>query len=392
MGASDRHQMVRRVATAQDMALSDHKPVWIDIWREQKKRRPRIEKKRTPQIDWERMRNKEMAEAYRKKTEEKLNNEEDWDSISRKLTEAAEEVCGTKKRQIANPWTVGYEEELKSLHTEISTEVIRRNELISQTLGESHGMLADALTASRGRLVAARKKMKKRLRQLERLWWDEIIIECENAAEKGDMGTMYKTLRKLGTRSQKLQPGTTISTDEFKAHFSNVSKDRYENDPGTLMNTVKKMPDKSKDVKFITANQKLNTLPSEKKIMEALDEVRESAPGKDGVRMVYIRNAYWKWREKVIHLVRRMFTTRADLWDESLKKGQIVPLHKKGNINDANIFRGVCLLSMASRILARVIANRLSIWSEELQVLDENQSGFRPGRSTADASQIFIRI
>ena len=204
----------------------------------------------------------------------------------RKLTEAAEEVCGTKKRQIANPWTVGYEEELKSLHTEISTEVMRRNELISQTLGESHGMLADALTASRGRLVAARKKMKKRLRQLERLWCDEIIIECENAAEKGDMGTMYKTLRKLGTRSQKHQTGTTISTDEFKAHFSNVSKDRYENDPGTLMNTVKQMPDKSKDVKFITANQKLNTLPSEKEIMEALDEVRESAPGKDVVRMV----------------------------------------------------------------------------------------------------------
>ena len=244
-------------------------------------------------------------------------------------TEKTQQEKLNKKRQIANPWTVGYEEELKSLHTEISTEVMRRNELINQTLGESHGMLADALTASRGRLVAARKKMKKRLRQLERLWWDEIIIECENAAEKGDMGTMYKTLRKLGTRSQKHQTGTTISTDEFKAHFSNVSKDRYENDPGTLMNTVKQMPDKSKDVKFITANQKLNTLPSEKEIMEALDEVRESAPGKDGVRMVYIRNAYWKWREKVIHLVMRMFTTRADLWEESLKKGQIVPLHKK---------------------------------------------------------------
>ena len=115
MRAYDRHQMVRRVSTAQDMALSDHKHIWIDIWREQKKRRPRIEKKRTPQIDWERMRNKEMAEAYDKKTEEKLNNEEDWNSISRKLTDAAEEICGTKKRQITNPWTVGYEEDLKSL-------------------------------------------------------------------------------------------------------------------------------------------------------------------------------------------------------------------------------------------------------------------------------------
>ena len=88
----------------------------------------------------------------------------------------------------------------------------------------------------------------------------------------------------------------------------------------------------------------------------------------------------------------RIFTTRTDQMEESLEKGQIVPLLKKGNINDANNFRGVCLLSMASRILSRVIANRLRTWSGEHQVLDENQSGFRPSRSTADASQIFIRI
>ena len=108
--------------------------------------------------------------------------------------------------------------------------------------------------------------------------------------------------------------------------------------------------------------------------------------------MVYNRSAYWKWREKVIHLVMRIFTTRTDQREESLEKGQIVPLQKTANINDANNFRGVCLLSMASRILSRVIANRLRTWSGEHQVLDENQSGFRPGRSTADASQIFIRI
>ena len=36
-----------------------------------------------------------------------------------------------------------------------------------------------------------------------------------------------------------------------------------------------------------------------------------------------------------------------------------------------------------------MIANRPRTWSKELQVLEENQSGFRPGRSTADASQIY---
>ena len=32
------------------------------------------------------------------------------------------------------------------------------------------------------------------------------------------------------------------------------------------------------------------------------------------------------------------------------------------------------------------------MWAEEMKLLDENQAGFRKGRSTADATQIFICI
>ena len=54
--------------------------------------------------------------------------------------------------------------------------------------------------------------------------------------------------------------------------------------------------------------------------------------------------------------------------------------------------RGVCLLAMGSRILAKVLTKRLRTWSEKLKILDENQSGFRGGRSTADATQLLVRI
>ena len=47
---------------------------------------------------------------------------------------------------------------------------------------------------------------------------------------------------------------------------------------------------------------------------------------------------------------------------------------------------------MGSRILAKIMSKRLRNWAEQLQVLDENQSGFRAGRSTADATQILVRI
>ena len=57
-----------------------------------------------------------------------------------------------------------------------------------------------------------------------------------------------------------------------------------------------------------------------------------------------------------------------------------------------NNYRVICLLSMASRILARVMASRIRNWSEEINLLDENQQEFRAERSTADATQILVKM
>ena len=39
-----------------------------------------------------------------------------------------------------------------------------------------------------------------------------------------------------------------------------------------------------------------------------------------------------------------------------------------------------------------MIARRLGWWAEHLNLLDENQAGFRKGRSTADVTQMMVRI
>ena len=95
---------------------------------------------------------------------------------------------------------------------------------------------------------------------------------------------------------------------------------------------------------------------------------------------------------KIVEIVQHMFNVRANRWEDSIKTGLMIPLHKKGSRNDRNNYRGIVLLAMASRILARVLATRLRWWSEKLSLLDDNQCGFRSGRSTADATQIFTRI
>ena len=71
-------------------------------------------------------------------------------------------------------------------------------------------------------------------------------------------------------------------------------------------------------------------------------------------------------------------------WSE----GFIIPLHKKGSINEAENYRGITLLSALGKLFSRMINNRLSEWAEHYYVLIEAQAGLRPGMGTVD--NIFV--
>ena len=66
-----------------------------------------------------------------------------------------------------------------------------------------------------------------------------------------------------------------------------------------------------------------------------------------------------KVKERVVSVVQGMFDKRTHDWDESAKVGVIIPLHKKGDREHLNHFKGVCLFTVGSRILAKVIAKRV---------------------------------
>lgn len=57
-------------------------------------------------------------------------------------------------------------------------------------------------------------------------------------------------------------------------------------------------------------------------------------------------------------------------------EGYVIPLHKKGSINDVENYRGITLLSTLGELFSRVVNNRLSEWAENHFVLIEAQAGF----------------
>ena len=66
-----------------------------------------------------------------------------------------------------------------------------------------------------------------------------------------------------------------------------------------------------------------------------------------------------------------------------MKDANIVTLYKnKGERDDCNNYRGICLLSVVGKLLAHVVLKRLQVLAD--RVYPESQCEFRANRSTTD--------
>ena len=412
----ERHGMVERMRTMSEWGLSDHRPKLMRVRKAMKKWRASGQsERRTPRIKWEVLQDDGKKEEYKEKTRQLLEEGEwderagEWEKVSEVMVRAAKEVCGESERGVSNPWVIGHEEEIGEMMSRANEAVNVRNDCVTALNARSRlrmrvagnarqrrdilmTELEDSLAEAKTRVRHARKEVRRYLRRIERNWWEERIEECREACERGKIGDMYKCLRKIGTKGGRAPESSRIKVSEFKDHFERVSNVRYEEDPSVIARVIERVNDLRGDERARRANGKLNLMPERAEIERAMKDMKDSSPGEDGVRLRYIMDACDEVRMRVIEIVRMMFERRANEWDECTKSGIIVPLFKKGDRADVNNYRGVCLLSMSSRVLARVIAKRVSEWAECLGLLDDNQAGFRSGRSTADVVQMMVRV
>ena len=69
---------------------------------------------------------------------------------------------------------------------------------------------------------------------------------------------------------------------------------------------------------------------------------------------------------------------------DSRFEGYVIPLHKRGEINDANIYRGITLLSCIDKLFTRILNNRLCKWAELYNAYEDAQCGVRAKVGTTD--------
>ena len=214
---------------------------------------------------------------------------------------------------------IGHEREVNDMRAEIER-------LISERNSKQERINARRLRALRGegelarlerewitvkeQLRRARRNMRQFLRRVEREWWRERIEEYETECNSGRMGEMYKILKEIGRKEWKAPPNVGITVEEFREHFEKVSEKRYEVDPAVIGGVIEKVRDLRGCEKAREANECMNEELEREEIEEAMNGMRESVPGEDGIRMCYLKEASDEVKDALIGMVQIMFEER----------------------------------------------------------------------------------
>uniref|UniRef100_UPI003AF4937F reverse transcriptase family protein n=2 Tax=Thiolapillus sp. TaxID=2017437 RepID=UPI003AF4937F len=188
-------------------------------------------------------------------------------------------------------------------------------------------------------------------------------------AKSNDPKQFWREVRSVNRVAQQ-QP--KISEDEWFNHFKSVL--------GTEPTSVQ--PVVTDEADPLSADE-LDCPITESEITRAVEHLKTNkSPGMDGIYAEMIKNSLPQILPFLVVLFNRIFdlSEYPTAWTNAI----IVPIHKSGDKNDPDNYRGISLLSILGKVFAHILNKRLSWWQEVNNKIVEEQSGFRTGYCTMD--------
>jgi hypothetical protein len=209
---------------------------------------------------------------------------------------------------------------------------------------------------------------------------DALIIKINNSK------SFWSRLKSLTTRRREVE--NNITTEEWMNHFDKLlnpeTEDINEENRELIDIDFDDPVDDIEDFLF-------NTDISEDEIRIALKHFRKGKkPGPDCILPEFFIYGIDSFIHVLVKLFNRLFVTKEypASWCESL----IVVLHKKGDVNSTDNYRGISLQNVLSKLYCSVLVARLNFFAYMYQKISESQSGFKVGYSTVDNAFVLRSI
>ena len=293
-----------------------------------------------------------------------------WENLKAVILETSETVLGHSKKKNKD-WFDENNSYIQTLLTE------------KRTAHQAH-LSHPSCPVKKASFRQSNNILQRKLREVQDKWWERLAIETRKHADLGDYRSFYEDLKAVYGPTRRIQSplrsldGRDLLTDNasilerWSEHFHCLfNEDRRVQD--TAINRIRKLPIK----------EELDEPPSLEETITAINQLKSrKAAGIDG-----IPPEIWKHGGPALH--KKLHDFLICCWDQGslpqdLRNAVIITLYKnKGVKSDCSNYRGITLLSIAGKVLARILLNRL-IPSIGEGNLPESQCGFRTSRNTTD--------
>ena len=222
-------------------------------------------------------------------------------------------------------------------------------------------------------------------RRSKKKFYSEKLQKFKGDAKK-TWSVMKEILGKCTTKSSTLPTKITVNktdifdtkkiADEFNKFFTNIGTD-----------LANKIPNASKRFDFYIT--KVNTSMESQPL--SINELKNAffslninkSPGHDGVSFNVIKKCFGELCEPLKYLFNLSIVK--GIFPDDLKIAKVTLIYKADNSSNISNYRPISVLPCFSKMLERIMYNRLQKYLKDQNILYDKQFGFRTGHSTEHA-------
>jgi hypothetical protein len=224
-------------------------------------------------------------------------------------------------------------------------------------------------------------------------WWNDKCDELAEYDRRGRSDLLYQEVGKLTRTTKKAGTKNIAINDksgELKTEMSEV-KERWKEYVEELYDKAGKPAEEDfelEDENMIESDQKGPDLLRDE-IFAAIKCMKSGkAAGVDDIPAEFLKMLEGEALKELVELCMEIYTT--GIWPEDFTKSVMIPIPKKSNAVDCADYRTISLISHASKILLKILNNRIQ--SKADVMLSKTQFGFRKGCGTREAIGVMRTI
>ncbi|CAB4021048.1 Hypothetical predicted protein [Paramuricea clavata] len=207
----------------------------------------------------------------------------------------------------------------------------------------------------------------------------------------------WSTIQEIFPNKSAKCTGRSFHADGKLITHSNCIANAFGSFLSTVVDNLKRKSRPLKDfvwghrhVPITQTNMSFQFIPvTEHHIEKKLNQLKRSkAAGIDNIPPGILKDCSTVVKDPLAHIINMSLCT--GVIPSEWKVAKVIPVHKKGPLNDFDNYRPISILPAVTKVMERIVHDQLMNFLETNHLINDSQFGFRPKRSTQLAVTLLL--